>query len=136
VGAVIFDRAGRVLLVKRAHEPLKGHWSLPGGVVEAGETLAAAVTREVREETCLDVEVGPVVEIVERITADATGRTAYHFVIVDYLCRAVTGELACSSDAEAAEWVPPAELERFDLTTAALDVIRKASALGSTTART
>ena len=125
VGAVIF-LDGQVLLVKRAHEPLKGEWSLPGGVVDVGETLSAAVAREAREETCLEVEVGPVVDVVERITADDQGRVAYHFVIVDYLCRVIGGRLACASDADAAEWVAIDALGRFALTPTAVDVILKA----------
>src|SRR5438552_13789207 len=92
VGAVVLD-GDRVLLVKRAHEPLKGEWSLPGGAVEVGETLEAAVAREVREETCLEVEVGPLVEVVNRIVRDPGGRVEYHFVIVDYLCRPIGGTL-------------------------------------------
>ena len=80
-----------MLLVKRAHEPLKGEWSLPGGAVEVGETLEAALAREVLEETGLDVDVGPVVEVLDRIERDADGRVEYHFVIIDYLCRAVGG---------------------------------------------
>jgi len=73
VGAVILD-GDRVLLVKRGQEPLKGEWSLPGGAVEIGETLRAALTREVREETCLDIEVGPVVEVLDSIRRDTDGR--------------------------------------------------------------
>ena len=92
VGAVIFDGA-RVLLIKRAHEPLKGEWSLPGGAVDVGEALHAAVVREVREETGLDVEVDRLIEIVERITRDDAGRVQYHFVIADYLCRPTGGRL-------------------------------------------
>ena len=73
VGAVVLD-GGRVLLVKRGQEPLKGQWSLPGGAVEVGETLPAALAREVREETCLDVEIGPVVDVLDSIRTDAAGR--------------------------------------------------------------
>ena len=98
VGAAIID-GDRVLLVQRAQEPLKGRWSLPGGVVESGEELRAAVAREVREETGLNVEVGPVVEVLDRISRDDAGRIEYHYVIIDYLCRASSGSLACASDA-------------------------------------
>ena len=86
IGAVVFD-ADRVLLVKRGREPLKGQWSLPGGAVEVGESLETAVAREVLEETDLHVEVGPVIEVLDRIQRGSDGRVEYHFVIVDYLCR-------------------------------------------------
>lgn len=127
VGAVIVDR-DHVLLIKRAHEPLKGAWSVPGGVVELGETLTDALAREVREETGLEVEVGPVLEVVDRVQRDADGRVEYHFVIIDYLCRAVGGRTTSGSDAAEAVWVPPAELERYRLTDKAASVIAKAIA--------
>jgi 8-oxo-dGTP diphosphatase len=130
VGAVIVD-GERVLLVKRAHEPLKGQWSLPGGAVEVGESLEAGLVREVREETCLDVTVGPVVEVLDRIGRDATGRVEYHFVIVDYLCRVAGGTATCGSDAEDVEWARRDDLARYRLTSAATDVIAKAFAMSS-----
>jgi 8-oxo-dGTP diphosphatase len=130
VGAVVVDDAGHVLLVKRAHEPLKGQWSLPGGAVEVGETVTEAVAREVREETGLDVRVGPLVEVVDRVHRLADGRVEYHFVILDYLCRVTGGVLTASSDAADARWVLAGELERFELTEQALAVVRKALALG------
>ena len=128
VGAVVLD-GGRVLLVKRAHEPLKDHWTLPGGAVDVGETLEAAVAREIREETCLDVEVGPLVEVVTRMTRDDDRRVEYHFVIVEYLCRPIGGTLACASDAAAAEWVSVDDLDRFSVGETARAVIRKAIVL-------
>src|SRR5216684_715661 len=103
VGAVILD-GDRVLLVKRGQEPLKGEWSLPGGAVEIGETLQAALTREVREETCLDIEVGPVVEVLDSIRQDADGRPEYHYIIIVYRWRVPGGgptAPACGSDAAA-----------------------------------
>ena len=92
MGAVIVD-GDRVVLVKRAHEPLKGEWSLPGGTVEVGETLAEAVAREVREETGLNVHVGPLVEVLDRVHRDRDERVEYHFVLLDYRCTVVSGTL-------------------------------------------
>ena len=122
VGAVVLD-GDRVLLVKRGHEPLKGQWSLPGGVVETGEELHVALVREVREETCVHVEVGPVVEVLDRITRDEAGRVEYHYVIIDYLCRPVGGTLECASDADDARWIARGELTKYGLTTKIAAVI-------------
>jgi mutator protein MutT len=130
VGAVILHGA-RVLLIRRGQAPLKGQWSLPGGVVEAGETLHEAVAREVREETGLTVDVGPVVEVLDRITRDAAGRVEYHYVIVDYVCRPIGGTLACAADAEDARWVQADELADYELTDAVRRVIARARQLGA-----
>ncbi len=127
VGAVILD-GDRVLLVRRGREPLKGEWSLPGGAVEVGETLEAALAREVREETSLDVVVGPVVEVLDSIRLDADGRTEYHYVIIDYACRVRGGAPSAAthgSDAADVRWVPVAELDRYRVTAGAVAVIRK-----------
>ena len=130
VGAVILD-SDRVLLVRRGQEPLKGQWSLPGGVVEIGETLESALAREVREETSLDVVVGAVVEVLDSIRRDADGRAEYHFVIIDYACRvrSRTPSIATrGTDADEVRWVAVGELEQYGVTPTAIAVIRKACA--------
>jgi len=132
VGAVVLN-GDRVLLVKRGHEPLKGEWSLPGGVVEVGETLEAALVREVYEETALKIHVGPVVEVFERIHTAPDGRTEFHFVIVDYLCHPAGGDAPTrGSDAEDVRWVEAADLARYQLTDKAASVIAKARQLAAT----
>jgi ADP-ribose pyrophosphatase YjhB (NUDIX family) len=107
VGAVIVE-AGRVLLVKRGTEPLKGHWSMPGGLIELGEGLLNAVVREVSEETGLVVEPVELIELLDRIHRDGD-RVRYHYVIADYLCRVKGGKLLAASDADAVRWVERAE---------------------------
>jgi ADP-ribose pyrophosphatase YjhB (NUDIX family) len=103
VGAVVVHE-GRVLLVQRGREPLKGHWSLPGGLLEVGEPLLTGVAREVLEETGLVVEPIEFIELLDRIHREGD-RVRYHYVIADYLCRVVGGELKAASDADAARWV-------------------------------
>jgi 8-oxo-dGTP diphosphatase len=125
VAAIAIDN-GRVLLIERGSEPLKGIWSLPGGVVEAGEYLQDAVRREMREETGLEIEPLSIVEIFERIMRDPEGRAEYHYVLVDYLCRVTGGELCAATDAASAAWVPRAELAGYDITEGTLAVIEKA----------
>jgi 8-oxo-dGTP diphosphatase len=107
VGAVVVH-AGRVLLVRRGSEPLKGHWSLPGGMLELGEPLTAGVIREVQEETGLLVEAVELIELLDRVHRDGD-RVRYHYVIADYLCRVVGGTLKAASDADAVRWVERAE---------------------------
>jgi len=110
VGAVIVE-AGRVLLVQRGHEPMKGHWSLPGGLLELGESLSGGVIREVREETGLIVEPLQLIELLDRIHR-AGERVRYHYVIADYLCRVTGGVLQAASDADAARWLNREEWNR------------------------
>jgi mutator protein MutT len=124
VGAVIV-RDGRALVVRRGHEPRKGEWSLPGGTVELGETLEDAVRREMKEETGLDIEVGAIIEVFDRIHRDADGRIRYHFVIVDYVCTAPGGEPIAGSDAEAVAWIAVDEIERYGINPHAARVIRR-----------
>ena len=125
VGAVIIAD-GQVLIVQRKHEPLAGEWSIPGGAVEVGETLEDCVAREMREETGLEVAVGPVIEVFDRITRDADGQVQYHFVLVDYVCWPVGGELQAGSDVADARFVDPSALAPYQLTPKAIEVIARA----------
>jgi 8-oxo-dGTP diphosphatase len=124
VGALIFD-GDRILLVERGKDPLKGFWSLPGGVLETGETLAEGLRREVREETGLDVEPLGVVEIFERIIRDTAGAAEYHYVLIDYVCRVVGGSLCAADDVSRAEWVERERLGEYRITAGTLPVIEK-----------
>jgi ADP-ribose pyrophosphatase YjhB (NUDIX family) len=119
-----------VVLIKRLFEPLAGQWSLPGGTLEVGETLAAAMAREVGEETGLTVDVGPIVDVFDRIFHDEASRVRYHFVLVDYLCGATGGRLRAGSDVGDVTVADPHDLSAFDLTEKTLDVIAKAVAMG------
>jgi 8-oxo-dGTP diphosphatase len=120
VGAFVFDRQGRVLLIERGKPPGEGLWTVPGGRLDRGETLAQAVAREVREETGLTVEVGALACVVERMGDD------FHFVILDYLARVIGGTLAAASDARAAKWVEATELAQLPLTDGLEDLIERA----------
>jgi len=107
VGAVIVQNE-RALLVQRGTEPMRGHWSLPGGLLELGEGLQAGVVREVKEETGLIVEPVELIELLDRIHREGE-RVRYHYVIADYLCRVEGGDLLAASDAAAVRWVERAE---------------------------
>jgi ADP-ribose pyrophosphatase YjhB (NUDIX family) len=131
VGGVVLVE-GRILLVRRRFEPLAGRWSLPGGVVELGETLETGLRREIAEETGLEVEVGPIVDAFDRITRDGEGRVRFHYVLVDFLCWPLGGSIAHASDVDAVELAAPAGLERFALTPKTLDVIARALVLART----
>jgi ADP-ribose pyrophosphatase YjhB (NUDIX family) len=128
VGAVIVDD-GRVVLIKRKYEPLAGQWSLTGGTLEIGESLEAGVAREMREETGLEVAVGPVVDVFDRILLDTDGRVRYHFVLIDYLCRPIGGSLVAGSDVADAVLADPGALAPFRLTPKAISVIDRALTL-------
>ncbi len=124
VGGVVIHR-GRVLLIRRGGEPLKGEWSLPGGLVELGEELAEAARRELKEETGLDVEPLEILTVFDRIFRDR-GRVRYHFVIVDFACRLKGGRLAPASDVLDARWVRRKDLPDYHLTEKAMDVVLRA----------
>jgi len=134
VGTVIVDR-GRALLVRRGTEPLKGEWSIPGGVVELGETLRQAAAREAKEETGLEVEAGEVLEVVDRIMRDPQHKIQYHYVLVDFLCRRISGEARSGTDASEFRWITPKELQGFPISDSAAAVVRKALARQNQTAR-
>jgi len=129
VGAVVIDH-DRVLLVKRGHAPLKGHWSLPGGAVEIGETLEQAVAREVLEETGIIIEVGPIVEVLDRISRDVEGQVEHHFVLIDFVARPLGGALEGASDADDAAWVTMSDLPNYDVAAVTVGVIQKAASRG------
>ena len=124
VGGVIVSQ-GRALLVRRATEPLRGEWSVPGGVLELGERLHDGVRREVLEETGLTVAPGPVLEVFDSIFSDPQGRTQYHYVLVDYLCRVVGGQARAGSDVSAVKWVREDELAALQLRESIERVVRK-----------
>jgi 8-oxo-dGTP diphosphatase len=136
VGGVVIDR-GRALLARRARAPLKGQWSIPGGALEVGETLAQGVARELAEETGLAVNVLGLIEVSERLDPGpappgplpSKPRPRYHFVILDYLCEPCGGKLRAGSDALELAWAGEDELEKFHLTEAATRVLRKAFAM-------
>lgn len=124
VGAVIVNE-GRVLLVRRATEPLKGEWSVPGGVLELGEKLHDGVRREVLEETGLAIEPQQVLEVIDSIFNDQEGRTQYHYVLIDYLCRVTSGEPLAGSDVSEVVWIEAAELGGLQLRESIERVVRK-----------
>lgn len=125
VGAIVLVD-GQVVLVKRGHPPLAGEWSLPGGALELGETLQEGVAREILEETGLVVEVGPLVGVFDRILLDDNRQVRYHYVLVDYVCRARTGTLCCASDAAEAALADPDALGPYRLAPETQDVIARA----------
>lgn len=124
VGALIFD-GDRILMAERGGEPLKGWWSIPGGLVETGEALEAALRREMMEETGLDVKPLGVLQIFERIIRDPQGAAEYHYVLIDYVCRIAGGTLRAGDDVSRAEWVRRRDLKQLKITEGTLAVIEK-----------
>ena len=129
---VVVDDGGRVLLIRRGKAPDLGEWSIPGGAVELGESIEDALRREIREETGLEVAVGRLLEIFERVERDEAGAIRFHYVVIDYRCTVTGGELCAGDDALDAAFVDPADLDRYALRTSVRRVI--SSATGSTPA--
>ena len=124
VGAVIVS-GGRALLVRRASEPLRGEWSVPGGLLELGEKLRDGVRREALEETGLEVEAGEVLDVFDSIFTDPLGQTQYHYVLIDYLCRPLAGEARAASDVSDVRWVGAEALAAMGLRPTVEQVVRK-----------
>ena len=128
-GVVISNR--RALLVRRGAPPLLGEWSIPGGMLEIGETLVEGLRRELAEETGIEVRVLDLIEVFERIVLDAAGRPQYHYVVLDYLCEAIGGNARAGSDVTAVAWANGSELAQYSLAPTAMLVIEKAFELSS-----
>jgi 8-oxo-dGTP diphosphatase len=123
VGAIIID-AGKVVLIKRGHPPLEGEWSIAGGVLEVGETMREGVIREAREETSLLVEPLDLLGVYDRVLRDDRGQVLYHYVLIDFLCRRIGGELQAAGDAADAKWFSRQEISALSLPPDTTEVIR------------
>ncbi len=124
--SILAFKDGKILLVRRGHEPRKGQWSLPGGVVELGETIRDAAIREIREECHVEIEIIKILDVLDRIFRDAEGRVQYHYVLVVLLARYKSGELQADSDIEAASWVDVSKLADYDLVQDQRELIQRA----------
>jgi ADP-ribose pyrophosphatase YjhB (NUDIX family) len=131
VGAIVLHE-GRVLLVKRGRAPGLGLWSVPGGLVDLGESSVDAARREVEEECGLKVRIAGLVGVLDRVTRDAEGCVRYHWVLVDYLAFPETNDtITAGSDAAEVRWVTIDEVEKLPITEGLVDMIRRAAALAS-----
>lgn len=127
VGALIVEN-GRVVLIKRGKAPLLGEWSIPGGMLELGETLRQGAERETLEETGLVVRATELLGVFDRVVPDADGKIVYHYVLIDFLCERISGELLAGADAADARWFTPEEVAKLPLAEDTMGVIRAALA--------
>lgn len=127
LGAIVW-KDGRVLMVQRGRPPRAGIWSLPGGAQDLGETVADGIRREIAEETGVQIELLGLVEVIDSVQRDADGRIRYHYTIIDYVARWVSGEAVAGDDAAAVAWVHPDDLHRLDLWDETVRVIEKSRA--------
>lgn len=128
VGAVVFHE-GHVLLVRRGGQPSSGRWSLPGGLVELGETTAEAARREIAEECGCEIRLAGVAGVVDRIVRDAEGRVRYHYVLVDYLAYPASPAVTAGSDAAEARWVDVERVGDLDVTDGVVEMVKRAASL-------
>ena len=129
VSGVVVLRDGDIVLVQRRHPPLQGQWSLPGGVLDLGESMVEGLVREVREETGLIVVPGPLVDVIEHVERDADGRVRYHYIVVDFVCRGGATLPKAADDVSSVAVVSPADLGSYQLASRTVDVIRRATKL-------
>jgi len=123
VGSIIV-KDGRVALIKRGHAPLMGEWSIPGGVMEIGETVREAAVREAREETGLEVVTEELLGVFDRVIRDDAGKVRYHYVLIDFLCSSASDAVSAAGDADDCRWFTPAEVRRLPLPKDTAEVIR------------
>jgi ADP-ribose pyrophosphatase YjhB (NUDIX family) len=129
----LITEGDRILVVKRENDPGKGLWSIPGGLLEVGETIREGVKRELREETGLDVEVVELLDVIDNITCDEAGRVCFHYVLIDFLCRVTRGELTPDTDVKEVQWVRVDDLEKIPTTRTLMRLLKKMGEKGRPT---